>query len=71
MNNINSEEKIPRKKDLRGQNVIEYLLVTAIFVLVCIAFFRPSGGPARTAMENIFNDAVSDIKAMNNEIGYG
>ena len=67
MNSVSGSKNL-RNKNLQGQNVIEYLLVTAVFVLVCIAFFKPSGGPARTALENIFNDAVLDIAELNKEI---
>mgnify|MGYP001612850181 CR=1 FL=1 len=53
---------------LRGQNVIEYLLLTAIMALICLAFFHPVSGPAKTAMDNILNDTVQDIDRIRNEI---
>ena len=58
------------KKNLQGQNVIEYLLVTTVVVIICIAFYDPNGGPARSALENIANDAVDDIARLNNEIQF-
>ena len=58
------------KKNLQGQNVIEYLLVTTVVVIICIAFYDPHGGPARSALENIANDAVDDIARLNNEIQF-
>lgn len=55
-------------KNVRGQNVIEYLLVTAVIILVCIVFFNPSNSPARSALENIANDMILDINRLNSEI---
>lgn len=65
-----SRSKSLRKKALQGQNVIEYLLVTTVVVLICIAFFNPNGGPGRTALENIANDIVVDVGQMNSEIQF-
>ena len=67
---ISSKCKNLSKKNVQGQNVIEYLLVTTVVVIVCIAFFNPHGGPARNALENIANDAVDDIARLNNEIQF-
>ena len=53
---------------LRGQNVIEYLLLTAVMALICLAFFHPVSGPAKTALDNILNDTVQDIDRIRNEI---
>lgn len=57
-------------KNRSGQNVIEYLLVTAAFLLVCITFFRPDTGPARTAMENVLNITVEGVNAMRSQIQF-
>lgn len=57
-------------KNSKGQNVIEYLLVTAVFVLVCLVFFNPRNSPGKTALENITNDIVDDILRLNSEITY-
>jgi hypothetical protein len=51
-----------------GQNVIEYLLVTAVFLLICVVFFHPAAGPAKTAMENILNQTIVDINKLRDEI---
>ena len=61
---------ILRKKTLRGQNVIEYLLLTAAVLVVFIVFFNPSNGPAKRALENITNDMVLDIRRLNSEIQF-
>lgn len=60
---------IARKKE-SGQNVIEYILVTATVVLICIVFFNPASGPARTGMENVLNQTVSGIDSIRSEIQF-
>lgn len=58
------------RKKTSGQNVIEYLLVTAVVVLVCLVFFHPASGPAKKAMENVLEQTVSTLNAMKNEIQF-
>lgn len=58
------------QRRISGQNVIEYLLVTAVFLLICLVFFHPSSGPAKTAMENILNQTVTDIDMLRGQIQF-
>lgn len=59
---------ILKKNGLRGQNVIEYLLLTAAVLVVFLVFFNPTNGPAKQALENITNDMVLDIARLNKEL---
>ncbi len=54
----------------RGQNLIEYLLVTAIVVVVCITFFHPATGPARKKLENTLNITIQGINGMKSQIRF-
>lgn len=62
------QNKILQNK--KGQNVIEYLLLTAIVALICIIFFSPTNGPMKSGMENVFNDTVKDIDRLRDEIKF-
>lgn len=53
-----------------GQNLIEYLLVTAAVVLVCIVFFHPVSGPARGKIENVLNITVQGLNGMKSQIRF-
>lgn len=56
------------KRNSRGQNIIEYLLVTAVVILICVAFFNPSDSPGRRALENITNDIILDMDRLDHDI---
>lgn len=56
--------------NISGQNLIEYLLVTAIVVVVCIVFFHPSSGPAKQKLENVMNITVQGLNGMKNQIRF-
>lgn len=53
-----------------GQNVIEYLLVTAIVALICIVLFHPVTGPARKSLENALNISVQGLNGMKKQIQF-
>lgn len=59
-----------RRKSFRGQNVVEYLLLTVAVVVVALSVFRTGGGPMKRAMENMLNGTVNGIKVLNSELRY-
>jgi hypothetical protein len=55
----------------KGQNIIEYILVTAAVIAVLIAFTRTSSdGPVRNALDNVLNATVDDISRMKGELKF-
>ena len=49
-----------------GQSVMEYLLLVAAVMVVCIAFLGP-GGPMHTAVDKIIADSVNLVNRLANE----
>jgi len=54
----------------RGQNVVEYLLLTVAVVIVLFSVLNTRGGPMKSALDNILDSKVQDIKNLNSELKY-
>lgn len=61
---------ILKKKEHRGQNFIEYLILVVGVVLVLFYVMNPKSGPMKNAIENVFNGTIKGITVLNSEIKY-
>ena len=55
----------------KGQNVVEYLLVVVSVVLVALYIMNTQNSPMKTAVENVLQDAVTDIDGLRSELKFG
>jgi hypothetical protein len=63
--------KKTRLKNAKGQNIIEYLLVSVAVILIALAFMNTQNSPMKTAVENVLQDAVTDIDGLRSELKFG
>ena len=54
----------------KGQNDIEYLVVTAAAVLVYLIFMNTQSSPMKDGLENTFNYSVGGITRLNTELQF-
>lgn len=52
----------------KGQNVIEYVLLVAAVVIVCVYFI--SSGPMRQTLNATLNSMVNEVKNLNSQIKF-
>lgn len=53
----------------RGQNVVEYILLVAAALIVCIVFYaNPAGGPMGQALNASLNGMINMVNTLNAEI---
>lgn len=58
-------------RDSKGQNLIEYILLVAAVLLVCIYFFaNQSGGPMGTSINASLNSILNQINNANGQIKF-
>jgi hypothetical protein len=55
---------------VKGQNVIEYLLLTTACIVVFFVFMKPSNGRMKNTLENVVNSTVSEIDQLNKELKF-
>lgn len=53
----------------KGQNTVEYVLLVAAVLLVCIYFFA-AGGPMSQGVNSSLGSIVNDINHMNSNIQF-
>ena len=56
-------------KDSKGQNMVEYILLVAAIILVCIYFFT-NNGPMPNAINASLNSIVNQINNINGQIQF-
>ena len=66
----NQANKRIKNNGLRGQNVIEYLIVTVTVVIIVLLAANTQGGHLKNAMDNILNDTVNGIAGLRNELKF-
>ena len=52
----------------RGQNIIEYVLLVAAVLLVCIYFFSTHGGPMAVGINGSLNSIVNQVNHLSGQI---
>ena len=55
----------------KGQNVIEYLLVSVTVIILALAFMNTQNSPMKSAVENVLEDSVADLRQLNSELQFG
>ena len=67
----NSKKHISRLANAEGQNVIEYVLLTAAVVLVLIVCMSTRNGPMQSGLQNVLDQKVIDLQNLNSELQFG
>ena len=67
---MNTTKNMVHIGNCKGQNVIEYLLLTATVVILLVTFMKTSNSPMKNAMDNIYNDTVDGVASLNAELKF-